>query len=502
MKLTKTIVSILKLKNILSHDFTISIVLSGIFLFLFGFSINPCFSYTGIDESIFQAMGLGMVNGKIPFVELFDHKGVVLFSIEALGWLVYRGHVGIFILSVLFFGYTLFLWKKTAELFVSGFFAWLPSILTLQIYVLTIEGANDSEFWSLPFISLPIYYLAESVVRRCSLSSTRCMVIGMACAVILFIRANNAAPVVAVCLCFFVWYLIRHKYRELLKKALFVFMGFVLFTAVVTFLFGFIYGFEYIYDLYFGTLFFNFEYTANHIKGSLICIPFVLSIVFSIIAIILTFNKYILLNIFVLLGFVITYATMGTARYMHYFTVSLPIYIVAFVLIFSSEQFSKYRNKYLFVVLLAFVTLWVTKIYPSVTPRIRRVAEYEPVMEKVREDMAKIPEKERDSIWNYNAENFACLFLMEVNSVQMNRVILTKHVQYCGELKDVGTIQEKEPLWIILRTRRGEEPASMVESHKDSLYISQKYDEKYRFQLTSFNSNTDVVMVKRINVGR
>lgn len=39
--------------------------------------------YTGLDSSVFLTVAKGIVNGRIPYVDLFDHKGPVFYWMEA-----------------------------------------------------------------------------------------------------------------------------------------------------------------------------------------------------------------------------------------------------------------------------------------------------------------------------------------------------------------------------------------------------------------------------------
>ena len=52
------------------------------------------------DPSTFVIMGKEMVDGKIPYVEIFDHKGLYIFYITAL--YAYLGKFGIFLIMTLF----------------------------------------------------------------------------------------------------------------------------------------------------------------------------------------------------------------------------------------------------------------------------------------------------------------------------------------------------------------------------------------------------------------
>lgn len=59
---------------------------STIFLLIFSWSTSPLYLTYGGDSLFFQIIGLGITQGKIPYVDLFDHKGPVPFFMDALGY--------------------------------------------------------------------------------------------------------------------------------------------------------------------------------------------------------------------------------------------------------------------------------------------------------------------------------------------------------------------------------------------------------------------------------
>ena len=63
-----------------------------LFLLIFSWSTSPLYQTYGGDSPFFQIIGLGITQGKVPYVDLFDHKGPVPFFMNALVVLLH-GHV-------------------------------------------------------------------------------------------------------------------------------------------------------------------------------------------------------------------------------------------------------------------------------------------------------------------------------------------------------------------------------------------------------------------------
>ena len=145
-------------KNLLSRYFPlIFIPISFIFTLLYSWSISPLFLGDGIDSSIFKTIGLGMTQGKLPYVDLFDHKGGLFFMIQALGFAIAPGRWGQFLVQVLFMSATLIILFKTAELFLKQCHAFLATLAALMLYILFMESGNQCETYMLPFTSLEIH---------------------------------------------------------------------------------------------------------------------------------------------------------------------------------------------------------------------------------------------------------------------------------------------------------------------------------------------------------
>lgn len=65
-------------------------------------STSPLYPHVyGEDSALFSLLGKGILQGKTLYAELFDHKGPVIFYINALGQLL-GGYTGILFLQCLF----------------------------------------------------------------------------------------------------------------------------------------------------------------------------------------------------------------------------------------------------------------------------------------------------------------------------------------------------------------------------------------------------------------
>lgn len=174
------------------------------------------------DSSIFLYIGKRMHCGYVPYKDLFDHKGIVLYFIEYLGLaLVPDSYAGVWLIEVLCVFVTCVYLLKTGRLFTRD-----RMVLYLSVFAVLIvcgnhlyEGGNLSEEYALPWIAMAVYvfyqYFVQQTYRRREL-----VLIGSGFLIVLMLRANMTAvwitflPIVLLSLVH------QRKWRELVQCAI------------------------------------------------------------------------------------------------------------------------------------------------------------------------------------------------------------------------------------------------------------------------------------------
>jgi hypothetical protein len=123
-------------------DYGILVLMAVLFLLVFAYGTSPLFidNYGISDSAIFLLIGKGITAGYIPYVDLFDHKGPVMFFIEALGWSIWPNRFGNFLVQWFFMGVNLILIFKMGRLFLAKKWCWIPVVFFLLILAATFEG--------------------------------------------------------------------------------------------------------------------------------------------------------------------------------------------------------------------------------------------------------------------------------------------------------------------------------------------------------------------------
>ncbi len=209
----------------------LAVVLSVLFVPFASVYTSPYNPYYGSDAAVFMVIGKGMTQGLIPYVDLYDHKGPLLFFLNALGYWLYDGKFGVLCVQMLAFAASLFLTYKTARLFLPAKGCLLALAAFCYYYITMVEGGNLSEEWSLVFSLLPMYLSLQFVSMGDKIAShplRRSLVYGLCLGAQVYIRLNNASIICGIILAFVILLCIEKAYAALFANAGMVFAGVVL----------------------------------------------------------------------------------------------------------------------------------------------------------------------------------------------------------------------------------------------------------------------------------
>ena len=117
-----------------------------------------------VDANAFFTMGKSMMNGVVPYRDLFEQKGPLLYLIYGIGYLLsnYSFH-GVFVLEVLSFTIFLYYAHKTISMFLEEKYSFL--MLPFVAFIVTTtyafaQGGSCEEF-CLPFFAVSLYYFIK-----------------------------------------------------------------------------------------------------------------------------------------------------------------------------------------------------------------------------------------------------------------------------------------------------------------------------------------------------
>ncbi|MGN0037173.1 MAG: hypothetical protein ACI36X_08200 [Bacteroidaceae bacterium] len=403
---------ILQMEQMLSSNrgicYTLFLFTSVLFLSFYSFSTSPLFYNEGMDSAVFKTMGLAILHGKVPYVDVFDHKGPVLYFINALGQWLIPGRGGIFALQVVGMTVMLGCWFRMAKLFVRPVQALLAILCALFLYGGLIQEGNQCEEWMMIFfsISLSVVISHYKVSPYQPLPFGTSMVLGLCFGLTFLIRPNDAvAQVGGIMTWLSVQMLYKEEFRNFWRNTIGFLMGTIVVLVPVVIYFA---HHGALYDLWYGLIGFNQSYSGG--LAAMITFSFKVSLWLFMISMGCLMIHVGLRNILMLtlIPMCLTILLMGKNGFPHYGIVLMPYYMLAitmlmrrtektfFVLVLSVLLFApQVGNRHV----LALAGKNVVKIVRLCWKGQDSIKEYYDASTKLLEH---IPSEERGQVWNYD----------------------------------------------------------------------------------------------------
>lgn len=455
------------------------------YLLLFSPTLSPLYTIEACDSSVFKLMGRVIIHGKLPYVDIFDHKGPMLYCLQALGQWLIPGRNGLFLVAVVALSISIACWYKIARLFTTPIKSIVVIFLTLFTYYIYTESSNFAEDWTIPFISVS-YFLILSLLFNKARNFLICgTIIGLCLAGAFFIRPNDAVAFIGAPILGLIMWLVKEKNYQAIVRLI---GGGIIGFSALTLVFVIWYATNNaISDLWYGLIGFNAKYATGLpglIQGcfrfdKLGYIPFLITLL------ILCWQYKERRIMYVLFPTIlIAYVLLGGNVYQHYWIVWVPILFFSYWLLAIVQ-----KNKAIAIIAICmFVSLpifsnrdWVKNrmmIYQNIKRDMQHVEPAE-IYSKVLFDSIK--SEERDSIWSYNLTwrtkdirkpSNAFNILLYNGIIPCNRVPLIFMAEKDSTLLDYMDIIKERPKYILF-SELHKVPKSYVA--RDSIYIHDKY---------------------------
>ena len=131
---------------------------------------------TGTDSVVFLYIGRIILNGGIPYRDAFDHKGPLVYLLDAAG-LAAGGVFGVWLLELLFLTVSTIFAYKTARLFAAPPAALFTAVVATLWYTARCDS-NFCETWSVPFLLTALYYWTRYLREDFSVGSRAAFAVG------------------------------------------------------------------------------------------------------------------------------------------------------------------------------------------------------------------------------------------------------------------------------------------------------------------------------------
>lgn len=204
------------------------------------YCVSTSFLYPAINadqvsvDSVFnQLYGQLWAEGRVPYVDFYDHKGLFPWGINALASFM-GGRYALFFLEVLATSSIFYFLDLSLREAGMGAVSYLFAAASLFTFFHCVMGADNQEGdWVLPFVAASFYFFVRGIVR----SERKSFLVGSFLAGLEFGLAFNARPLDGVMaggffLAYFAYYLRRERNLELLYVALLAILGMALPFAI------------------------------------------------------------------------------------------------------------------------------------------------------------------------------------------------------------------------------------------------------------------------------
>lgn len=182
------------------------------------------------DAQAFMTMGKGLINGLIPYKDLFEQKGPILYFIYAIANLIStKSFIGVFIIEVSSFTIFLYFVKKTICLFFDEKYSNVSlMILTFAIMLLKPFGHGGSaEELCLPFFAYSIYSMFK-YLRTGTITKKEIILNGIMAGVVLWIKYTLLGFHFILAATLFFVNLFNKKYKDAFISSILYLLGMII----------------------------------------------------------------------------------------------------------------------------------------------------------------------------------------------------------------------------------------------------------------------------------
>lgn len=221
-----------------------------------------------IDSDVYIYIGEELNNGKVIYKDIFDHKGPLFHFIEFIGVKASfnNGYIGIWIIEVISMLITMiFLYKTSKQITLNRLISCFVLFVSAVPLSLFFINGNYPEEYSLPFISVSLYYIVKYLINDEQMTLRKGLIIGSCFACVALIKLNLISVWAIFILCIWGKLAFKKNWDELKKCVLYLFVGAIVPIIIVIVVLLFQGNFIECIKQY---ILFNFKY-ATDTEGSL-----------------------------------------------------------------------------------------------------------------------------------------------------------------------------------------------------------------------------------------
>lgn len=296
------------------------------------------YSY-GVNETdplFFLYLGFSLNNGSLPYIGIYDQKGMYIFTFEAVGYAL-GGKIGVYALLFLYASIVSFALMMSTKKLGGGYLSELLVGVTHMALTMAFKYGNHTGDLLMPWVALSIMFYIFGVMDK----KERYFLIGsffagLMAAFGLTSRPTEAIWAVSFVVFYFIYWLRHEKNLNLLWNALIAILGCAIPVGVYS-LMALKGG--YFNEMIYATITQNFSYVGQHVYGVTV-VDQVLTAVGVAFCLILFFPVKKKHGLDIALFFLVMAILAGgvniyIARFPHYWLTAIPPFILVLYLAFA-----------------------------------------------------------------------------------------------------------------------------------------------------------------------
>lgn len=235
------------------------------------FCLSCCLSFDffsktpmlAIDSSIYYMVGERWLHGEIPYRDVFDHKGPLLYLINLVAVLL-GGAKSFFFIEWLVFFLTAFIVKETLDFVVPRSFVcisllFFPLMVSFCTTPNILIGGNIPDEYAMPLVACCVYYSVRKI--QCNEQwRTGDLGIGICLSILFFLKINLVFPALPIVFLWLYEYKEKRIFKNLVQHCFWSIGGFLLVAIPIGFYFLMNNGIE---SYFFDNFIYNFQYNQS-----------------------------------------------------------------------------------------------------------------------------------------------------------------------------------------------------------------------------------------------
>ncbi len=211
----------------------ICLLIATIFFFLFGFN-SPLYTFNSDnDYQWFMTLGHGLVNGKLPYRDLFEHKGPIVYFVTAFCCLFKNPNIVMLLLEIVSMSWFFFFTYRIAAKRLNTFYSLIAvSIMALAIFTswCRTRSAATAEEFALPIYAYFLLCWLEFLQEKRHWNWVRALCLGLCFGIILWVKFTMFYFMIVPMMIWLIFSLRRRQYRIMVNNILMMLLGVTIIT--------------------------------------------------------------------------------------------------------------------------------------------------------------------------------------------------------------------------------------------------------------------------------